>query len=800
MLNCIYFLKRAALAALVVSVLVVLFACKPKAVIFVDADSGCAPFKVEFDASKTTDLGKDITGYAWDLDNDGRFESAGVRASYVFNTAGEHVVKLKVTDAKNNVAEVSETITVIGEPEIEFSVSDRHILSGEKVKLSWDVKGADSVTISQGIGTVEAKGEREVNPLRDIAYTLTATNKCRTSVKRIEIEVEEEACRAVIFPPSDVEGCGPLNIEFSGSSSVAFDSQISSYEWDFDNDGTTDATGERASHIFDEVTTHTVRLTVKDIRGNTSSTTRNVRVYGQVEASIEIEKNPMGGLIINWSATEAANVAVIHNTSPCMFAVLYDSNIHGLFSSGTIKPDIFMEGEYIITAVGPCGNVSKSIHIGTGAVITANITEGCLPLGVILDASSSSGDIREYNWDFDSDGIYDASGMTALHTYSTPGVHKARLFTTDSHGFISEAEIELTVFGMPTASLASSSGIIDPDGNVTLTWSTSSATSVTISGIGEVASSGSMTIPQSGIKTYTLAATGPCGTTTDSLTITPDMPIVITITQPSADVNSKEATVTGTIANPLGGETMIAVNGYPAFLYENSFVASGIELAPGANTITVEAIGEKGNKGSASISLNCLVSEKLISITSDSITGISPMDVTLKINVSDEYPAELTTLRPVTGAIEVLEENSDTYRLRLTGEGIYIFTARTDINGQEYSDSVSVIVQDKTQIDTLLRSKWDQMKDAMKNGDVEGALENFSEASKDEYREIFTLMLDKLPSVVEEMNTLELVSIKSNLAKYRLKRMENIEGANYSVTYYVYFSHDVFGNWTIEGF
>ena len=39
------------------------------------------------------------------------------------------------------------------------------------------------------------------------------------------------------------------------------------------------------------------------------------------------------------------------------------------------------------------------------------------------------------------------------------------------------------------------------------------------------------------------------------------------------------------------------------------------------------------------------------------------------------------------------------YSIRLTGEGIYTFTARTTDADNEYTDSISIIVQDKQKID-----------------------------------------------------------------------------------------------------
>ncbi|KAA9107988.1 PQQ-dependent sugar dehydrogenase [Microbacterium rhizomatis] len=59
------------------------------------------------------------------------------------------------------------------------------------------------------------------------------------------------------------------------------------------------------------------------------------------------------------------------------------------------------------------------------------------PLTVQFDASTSSdpdGDAITYQWDFDGDGTFDATGVTASNTYTTLGAYTARLRVTDASG------------------------------------------------------------------------------------------------------------------------------------------------------------------------------------------------------------------------------------------------------------------------------------------------------------------------------------------------------------------------------
>ncbi|GAA3833560.1 PQQ-dependent sugar dehydrogenase [Amycolatopsis tucumanensis] len=78
------------------------------------------------------------------------------------------------------------------------------------------------------------------------------------------------------------------------------------------------------------------------------------------------------------------------------------------------------------------------------ARMTATPSSGQAPLTVAFDGSASSdpeGGALTYEWDFDGDGTFDATGPQATHTYTENGQVEARLRVTDpagKHGLTSE--------------------------------------------------------------------------------------------------------------------------------------------------------------------------------------------------------------------------------------------------------------------------------------------------------------------------------------------------------------------------
>jgi hypothetical protein len=143
------------------------------------------------------------------------------------------------------------------------------------------------------------------------------------------------------------------------------------------------------------------------------------------------------------------------------------------------------------------------------------------------------------------------------------------------------------------------------------------------------------------------------------------------------------------------------------------------------------------------------------------------------------------------------EDISHTY----TAEGIYYPTLTvTDDQGNTYSDTIAITVLNKAQIDALLKSKWEGMKGALRYKDVEGALTQFVEETKEQYRQAFNYISDIIPDVVNGMQNIELVYLKDKVSKFRIRREQIIEGNPQEITYYVYFVKDNDGIWKIEKF
>src|SRR5436305_1955151 len=83
----------------------------------------------------------------------------------------------------------------------QFTVEPTTIQRGQSATLRWEVSGnATSVSIDQGVGTVQNTGSRSVSPSDSITYTLTATGPGGSTPASATVNVSSPA-PAVPTPP-----------------------------------------------------------------------------------------------------------------------------------------------------------------------------------------------------------------------------------------------------------------------------------------------------------------------------------------------------------------------------------------------------------------------------------------------------------------------------------------------------------------------------------------------------------------------------------------------------------------------
>lgn len=408
-----------------------------------------------------------------------------------------------------------------------------------------------------------------------------------------------------------------------------------------------------------------------------------------------------------------------------------------------------------------------------------------------------------------------ANGIFSASIGLSDGQNNITASANDQYGQTASDSIIVTVTLPPTISdIAASDITLD---SATITWLTDQPAS-TLFEYGTTPSYGFTYADPLLTSGYTISLTGLLPSTTyhyritstnsnglsssadrTFTTLSPPPAITVTVTSPAdgATINNAHVIVTGTISNTTGNETGVVVNGKVATVYGNQFVANNISMEEGANTINITATDTEGNTRTVSSNINAVTTGNHIRLISNIDSGISPLEAYLRLDGSFSInESNLSITGP--GQAEIVSSSADEYELRFTVEGIYyIIASATDPDGLTYQDTIAIVVLDKAEFDALLQAKWEGMKGALMSQDIQGAVSYHMKETRDLHNELFTALLDQLQDIAQDMQSITLIYLQNNTAKYRGWKNELYGGQMIAMTYYIYFIIDRDGVWRI---
>ncbi|KAF0145681.1 MAG: hypothetical protein FD156_656 [Nitrospirae bacterium] len=279
-------------------------------------------------------------------------------------------------------------------------------------------------------------------------------------------------------------------------------------------------------------------------------------------------------------------------------------------------------------------------------------------------------------------------------------------------------------------------------------------------------------------------------------TIKPSLEITITSPTDGETINKAKTIVKGTFKSETR-DIGITINGILAEITGNDWIANNISLTIGANTITATIKDSEGNVETASITINTTDTTQPVTLSANITSGISPLNVFFSTSTSTFSPVlykmdfEGDGIADYTGA--TFENITHTY----TQEGIFYPTVTvTDEQGNAYSDTIAITVLSKTELDTLLKGKWEGMKGKLLNNDIEGTLTYFGQniSTQEKYRKVFEKLSNRLVEIINNMPNITLLEQQGNIAQYLIIRIE--QGKEFG--YYIYFVRETDRIWRIS--
>jgi YVTN family beta-propeller protein len=329
----------------------------------------------------------------------------------------------------------------------------------------------------------------------------------------------------------------------------------------------------------------------------------------------------------------------------------------------------------------------------------------------------------------------------------------------------------------PTVTLQASPVTIMAGSTAILSWtSTNAATAVIDNGVDNVSINGSITVTPTATTTYkiTVSNTVLTATATAKVTVIGTVPTVTIAAMPATIQAGGSSTLTWTSTNATTASLDNGIGTVPV---------NGSQVVTPAATTTYK-ITVTGTGGSVNASVTVSISEP-------------PPTVTITASPDTIPPGGSSTLTWTAANATSVSIDQGIGNVQLNGslavtpavETIYIITAV----GPGGTATASVTVK---MLDSLLRGVWNGMKTAMLAGNVDQAVSNFCEETREKYREVYTALAVQLPQIAQEMGEMEFLVFKENMAIFRIKRNDIIQGEEQEISYRIYFVYQD-GTWLI---
>ncbi len=424
----------------------------PQVSFSVDDQSGCLPHCVQFtDNSLVTD--GEIVSWDWDFGNG--VISSDQNPSYCFSAAGNYTPILSVEDEFGcfNSTSSPGLISVSGNfPTANIGASNitdcnppslvnfSNLSSGSGIINSfWDFGDGFTQSLNGNAGS-----NHSFNALGDYDVCLTVTNTQECS-STFCTEVSIVAPPTPTFTVSSNTVCAGGVLFFTDTSTPPANAQ----SWDFDGDGVEDATGSTVAYAFDTPGQFNPVLT--------SIYSSNCLGFSLGDVTIDV----LQALNNDFSGDDLVGcqtpfIVNFNNQSSGQSINGYEWLINGVSVSGDENLQytfngygVYDVGLVVTTSTGCADTLNYADYITLAEpTINFNLPDViCTDQPVLVtNISIESVDaISTLLWDFNQDGIFDASGSNPNYSYTEPGEYNVEVAITTVSGctntVISETEI-----------------------------------------------------------------------------------------------------------------------------------------------------------------------------------------------------------------------------------------------------------------------------------------------------------------------------------------------------------------------
>ncbi|MEN6611015.1 MAG: PKD domain-containing protein [Methanoregulaceae archaeon] len=403
--------------------------------------TGLPPLAVQFN---DTSSGSDITGWAWDFNNDGTIDSTDKSPVCIYKLAGNYTVNLTVTNAFGSNGSSQADFIRVGTlaPIVAFSAANVTGIPPLTVRFTDNSTGQEITGWAWDFNNDGTIDSTEENPtcvykmLGNYTVNLTVTNAygSNTSTRAGLVTVTNGVLTD--FMADQTSGPAPFTVRFSDLSTGP---EVTGWAWDFNDDGTIDSTEQNPTCVYKLPGNYTVNLTTTNAYGSeTASRTEYIQVIRLAPAA-------------NFSANRTEGVPPFTvrfqdtTTDSNVTGWAWDFNNDGIIDSTEQNPTCVYRqyGNYTVnlTVTNSLGSAATSkedfITVSNGiptARFAVNRTSGTGPLAVQFKDASTGPEVTGWAWDFNDDGTLDSTEQNPTCIYKMPGSYTINLTVTNAYG------------------------------------------------------------------------------------------------------------------------------------------------------------------------------------------------------------------------------------------------------------------------------------------------------------------------------------------------------------------------------
>lgn len=384
-------------------------------------DSGCAPLLINFTNTSTGAI-----SYQWSLGNGNNSSLQHPSSSYI--NPGTYTVTLIATSATGAKDTATGVVTILGDPNANFTATPLSICVGESVSFTNTSTGAASYIWDFGDGSSSNSTHASHSYTSSGTYNIKLIATNIYGCQDIEIKSNYITVNPTPFAQINVNQYSACDVntvfQFTGSAS-----NISNWNWNF-GDGST-STSQNPSHQYSSPGSYPVQLIVTSNSGcvDTAFSQNNITIGNSLIPSFTMsDTGGCGSVTIQFDCTVPNSTSWLWDFGDGTTSTL-DNPLHTYNTVGTY--DVTLT---VTTSSGCNGTVTipDLVHVDGMPFVNFTVVQdsGCAPYTaqfVNLTTGASS-----YSWKF---GNGDSSYLTnPSTTYSQGGYFSVTLTATSPYG------------------------------------------------------------------------------------------------------------------------------------------------------------------------------------------------------------------------------------------------------------------------------------------------------------------------------------------------------------------------------